>query len=322
TAPSAPASAPTSATAPAAPTSATAPLAPPSVAAPTAPTSDTAPPAPASVTAPAAPPSVAAPTAPTSWAACVGGGTKSAAGAVPAVTNNGNKNVKLSATTVTNNAAASDVTVKSPSTNVTTTTANGNTSADLESTQDKQQLRHNRRPARARSDFTVHVSKIFKGKKATERDLIADVTKAFQEYGPISHVRVPGRRLADDNESTMYAFVDFQEKEDYEKIFADHEKDNEGRVKLSINLPVLSFDGEVIIAQNRGNRGRNFYRNNRRPFGNQRPAGNNGRFGNGRPPQRYPRYNGQPGNRPPQQIDTRNQSDNRQKENETIKAEN
>uniref|UniRef100_A0AC34GWH6 NTF2 domain-containing protein n=1 Tax=Panagrolaimus sp. ES5 TaxID=591445 RepID=A0AC34GWH6_9BILA len=266
----------------------------------------------------APPPAPAAPAAPTSWAACVGGSTKAS---TPAVTNNGNKNAKPSATTVTNNVAASDVAVKSPSSNV-TTAANGNASADLESTQDKQQ-RPNKKPARAKSDFTVHVSKIIKGKKATERDVVVDITKAFQEFGPVAHVRVPGRRLADDNETTLYAFVDFQEKEDFEKIFADRDQDNEGRVKLTINLPILSFNGEVIIAQNHDRAGRNFYRNNRRASDNHRPTGNNnGRPGNGRPPsQRPPRNNGQSGNRPPQ-TGNRNYSDNRHKENGTIKAKN
>uniref|UniRef100_A0A914XVC0 NTF2 domain-containing protein n=1 Tax=Panagrolaimus superbus TaxID=310955 RepID=A0A914XVC0_9BILA len=258
----------------------------------------------------------AAPPAPTSWAACVGGSTKSA-NAAPVVTNNESKNVKTSATTV--NAAASDTTIKSAATNVTTIT-NGNTSADLESTQDKQH-RHNKKPARAKSDFTVHVSKIVKGKKATERDVVVDITKAFQEFGPVTHVRVPGRRLADDNESTLYAFVDFQEKDDFEKIFADRDQDNEGRVKLTINLPVLSFNGEVIIAQNHDRAGRNFYRNNRRASDNHRPAGNNGRPGNGRPSQRPSRNNGHSGNRPPQ-TGNRNHSDNRHKENGTIKAKN
>uniref|UniRef100_A0AC34F2L5 Methionine--tRNA ligase, mitochondrial n=1 Tax=Panagrolaimus sp. ES5 TaxID=591445 RepID=A0AC34F2L5_9BILA len=263
----------------------------------------------------------AVPATPTSWAACVGGDTKSADSVVPAITNNGSTNVKLSAATATNNDAASDITVTSPSANVTTTTANGNTSADLESTQDQQeQQQPYKKSARAKSDFTVHVSKIFKRKKATERDVADDITKAFQEFGPVSDVRIAGYRLAADNERSIYAFVDFQEKEDFEKIFADREKDNEGRVKASINIPALSFTGEVIIAQNRGSSGRNFY-GNRRAFGNQRSAGNNGRFGNGRPPHRYPRYNGQSGNRPPQ-SGARNHSDNRQKQNETIKADN
>lgn len=111
-----------------------------------------------------------APPAPASWAACVGGGVKSATASVA------NTNVKSAATTDTNN-AASDVTVKPPTT-TTTAAANANTSANVEGSQDKQH--RNKKPPRAKSDYTVHVSKIVKGKKAAEKDVVVDLTKAFQ----------------------------------------------------------------------------------------------------------------------------------------------
>uniref|UniRef100_A0A914R950 Uncharacterized protein n=1 Tax=Panagrolaimus davidi TaxID=227884 RepID=A0A914R950_9BILA len=68
-------------------------------------------------------------------------------------------------------------------------------------------------------------------------------------------------------------------------MFVDHDKDNNGRVKLTLNLPVLQFNGEVIIAQNHDRAGR--YRNNR-----------------------------------PTQTANRNHSNNQRKENGTIKAKN
>jgi hypothetical protein len=267
--------------------------------------------------APAAAPKPATPAAPTSWAACVGGGAKStpvAAKPAPAVANNGNIKSLPTITTAPTN-AASDTTIKSPN-------VNGSISTNVEGVQDKQQ-RH-KKFGKAKSDFTVHVSKIVKGKKATEKDVVVDITKAFQEFGPIAHVRVPGRRLADDNESTLYAFVDFQEKEDFEKMFSDRDQDNEGRVKLTLNLPVLQFNGEVIIAKNHDRTGRNFYRNNRRASDNARPAvGGSGRPGNNRPPRTYrPRNNEQSGNNRPPQTGNRNHPDNQRRENGTIKAKN
>uniref|UniRef100_A0AC35GPE2 NTF2 domain-containing protein n=1 Tax=Panagrolaimus sp. PS1159 TaxID=55785 RepID=A0AC35GPE2_9BILA len=225
---------------------------------------------PAAQTPPAAP-KPASTAAPTSWAACVGGGAKStpvATKPAPVVANNGN--VKSLPTTTAPTNAASDATVKSP-------TVNGSSSTNVEGVQDKQQ-RH-KKFGRAKSDFTVHVSKIVKGKKATEKDVVVDITKAFQEFGPIAHVRVPGRRLADDDESTLYAFVDFQEKEDFDKMFADRDKDNSGRVKLTLNLPVLQFNGEVIIAPNHDRAGR--YRNNRPPQIGNRHHSNKQRKENG-----------------------------------------
>jgi hypothetical protein len=241
----------------------------------------------------------AASATPTSWAACVGGSAKPVP--TPAV-NTGGKPAPA-----TNIKSASDAVAKSP-TSKTNNTSNEATA--VEGTVDRQN--RNRKPARAKSDFTVHVSKIVKGQKANEKDVIADLTKAFQEFGPIAHVRVPGRRLADENETTLYAFVDFQDKKDFENMFAERDQDHEGRVKVGIKLPILSFDGEVVVAQNH-DRGRMFHRN-RRASDNQRQNGNGRPFNN----RRQQRNNGPPGNRPPQ-TGNRNHSNNRRKENGTVK---